>query len=174
MKDSGKAYRMTLETLAHKVIPVIFITTLFSTPAAAEDDIRGIASVIDGDTLEIHGQRIRLYGIDAPESSQTCDLNGTKWRCGQASALALSDQIAKQTISCKPTSTDRYGRKVAKCFLGQTNINAWLVENGWALDWPRYSKGAYTPHQRAAETSKQGIWKSSFTLPWEWRKRRRD
>lgn len=160
--------------MIHKIIATIFLATLFSVLAAGESDIRGIPSVIDGDTLEIHGQRIRLHGIDALESSQTCDLNGTKWRCGQAAALALSDQLGKRPITCKPLAKDRYKRIIAKCFFGHTNINAWLVENGWALDWPKYSKGAYANQQKAAEASKQGIWKSSFTLPWEWRKRKRN
>ena len=97
-------------------------------------DLQGVASVIDGDTIEIHGTRIRLNGIDAPESGQLCqDARGTAWRCGQQAALALSDRIGRQVVSCQQTDTDRYGRVVADCFTGGENLNHWMVREGWAL-----------------------------------------
>lgn len=72
-------------------------------PACAQDHIVGVASVIDGDTIEIHGQRIRLFGIDAPESSQLCARpGGERWRCGQRASLALADRIGRATVSCQP------------------------------------------------------------------------
>ncbi|MEW8509137.1 MAG: thermonuclease family protein [Candidatus Thiodiazotropha sp.] len=117
---------MTPGIFGHKVVPGIFIALLFSTSIAGEAPYRGIPSVIDGDTIEIHGQRIRLHGIDAPESSQICNLNNEKWRCGQAAALALSGQLGRRTITCKPLAKDRYKRIVAECFLGHTSINGVL------------------------------------------------
>jgi endonuclease YncB( thermonuclease family) len=76
-------------------------------PAASAADIIGQASIIDGDTIEIHGQRIRLFGIDAPEHNQLCEAAGSQYRCGQQAALALSDQIGRQTVDCVPHDVDR-------------------------------------------------------------------
>jgi endonuclease YncB( thermonuclease family) len=79
--------------------------------AAADASITGRASVIDGNTLEIHGVRIRTLDIDAPESRQTCTANdGAAWRCGQKAALALADWIGVRTVSCATDGKDRYGR----------------------------------------------------------------
>jgi endonuclease YncB( thermonuclease family) len=102
--------------------------------------VSGVASVIDGDTIEIHGQRIRLHGIDAPESSQPCDLDGKPWRCGQASANALAEYIGRRTVTCEPRARDRYGRLVAACSIGRVSISAWMVREGWAVAYRRYSQ----------------------------------
>ena len=94
----------------------------------------GIASVVDGDTIEIHGIRIRLHGIDAPESAQQCSLStGELWRCGQQAALALSDRIGGRSLMCDERGQDRYGRSIAVCMLGSENLNYWMVEQGWAV-----------------------------------------
>jgi endonuclease YncB( thermonuclease family) len=150
-----------------------FVPKLPSTPPASAQDIIGRASVIDGDTLDIHGQRIRLWGIDAPESAQPCHIAGKPWRCGQQAALALSDHIGQQTVACLERDRDRYGRVVAKCSVAAEDIGAWLVSNGWALDWAQYSGGGYSSHQANAKSAKAGIWRGGFDKPWEWRRSRR-
>lgn len=100
--------------------------------------IVGQTSVVDGDTLEIHGTRIRLHGIDAPESRQLCDdAAGKAYRCGQRAALALSDKIGRRAVSCEPRDKDRYGRVVAICRAGSTDLNAWLVTEGLAITYRR-------------------------------------
>jgi endonuclease YncB( thermonuclease family) len=72
-------------------------------PTSAQDRIVGVASVIDGDTIEIRGQRIRLFGIDAPESSQLCErTTAERWRCGQQASFALADRIGRATVKCDP------------------------------------------------------------------------
>ena len=121
-------------TMARRAL-VFALLLVFSAigPAFAQDLIVGVASVIDGDTIEIHGQRIRLFGIDAPESSQLCVRpTGERWYCGQRASFALADRIGRATVSCQPRDFDRYGRVVAVCFKGNEDLNRWMVASGWA------------------------------------------
>jgi endonuclease YncB( thermonuclease family) len=130
--------------------------------------IAGRASVIDGDTIEIHGARIRFYGIDAPESNQICYANGKTNRCGRRAAMALADEIGNHVVSCAPKDRDKYGRTVAVCRVDDTDLNAWMVRNGWALAYRQYST-AYIPDENQAKREKAGIWQGNFTAPWDWR-----
>ena len=140
---------------------LLWITTLHQ--------IIGTASVVDGDTIEIRGQRIRLHGIDAPETSQWCtDQSEATIRCGQQAALALDSLLNKQTCRCEVVDTDRYGRAVATCYIGQTNINEWLVCKEWALAYRKYSED-YVSAEQQAWTGGRGIWQYKFTPPWEYR-----
>jgi endonuclease YncB( thermonuclease family) len=133
--------------------------------------ITGTASVVDGDTLDIHGTRIRLAGVDAPESAQQCrDREGATYLCGSKAALALDDFIARRPVECSPVSKDRDGRTVARCEVGGTDLAEWLVLQGHALDWPRYSKGAYTQAQQTARSEGRGLWAGKFVPPWDFRK----
>jgi endonuclease YncB( thermonuclease family) len=139
---------------------------------AAEDFIEGRASVVDGDTIEIHGNRIRFRGIDAPESAQLCKTAaGRASRCGAASAKALASYLAASSpVRCTVSGTDQYGRSVADCVRAHGgNVSAWLVRNGYALDWPRYSGGAYDQYQTAAKKERVGLWQGEFQNPWDWR-----
>ena len=139
-----------------------------------DPDLQGVASVIDGDTIEIHGTRIRLNGIDAPESGQRCqNARGTAWRCGQQAALALSDRIGRRQVNCQQTDTDRYGRVVADCFAGGENLNRWMVHDGWAVAYVRYSDD-YSHDEDLARAARRGIWSAEFEMPWDWRQARRD
>ncbi|SDS77237.1 thermonuclease family protein [Bradyrhizobium canariense] len=134
------------------------------------DDLTGQASIIDGDTLEIHGTRIRLWGVDAPESSQLCrGEDSEQYRCGAQAANDLDAFIARRPVSCLPISLDRYGRTVATCSVGGADIGDWLVRNGLALDWPEYSKRKYEAAQHDAEEAGRGIWKGSYVEPWLYR-----
>lgn len=132
----------------------------------------GRASVIDGDTLDIQGQRIRLWGVDAPESRQTCERAGQAYRCGQEAANRLDAWLAGRTVTCRAEGrADRYGRMVARCTVGGRDIGGWLVTQGLALDYPRYSRGEYAVHEAEARTARAGVWAGRFATPWEWRAR---
>jgi endonuclease YncB( thermonuclease family) len=136
------------------------MSLLLSSPAWA-DDLAGQASIIDGDTLEIHGTRIRLWGVDAPESSQLCrGADSNLYRCGAKAANDLDSFIARRPVNCTPVAKDQYGRTVATCSVGGADIGEWLVRNGLALDWPQYSKGRYASAQREA---------GSYVEPWLFR-----
>ena len=117
----------------------------------------GTATVIDGDTIEVHGTRIRLHGIDAPESRQECNrADGTNWRCGQQAALALSDRIGRSTVRCDPRDRDRYGRIITICFKGAEDLNRWMVAAGWAVAYRKYSLD-YVGDEERAHAAKLGI-----------------
>lgn len=106
-----------------------FVVAAPAVPAWS-DTITGRASVTDGDSLAIHGQRIRLFGIDAPEHDQTCEAGGQRYRCGQQAALALDDHIAARPVTCEQRDVDRYGRIVATCTVAGEDLSAWMVAQG--------------------------------------------
>src|SRR6476469_9985883 len=113
----------------------LLIGALFATigPVLA-DDLMGQASVIDGDTIEIHGTRVRLWGIDAPEHDQLCrGADSLQYRCGSQSANELDSLIASRPVTCEPRDIDRYGRTVAVCSVGGVDLAEWLVSHGQAL-----------------------------------------
>jgi len=139
--------------------------TIASAPVLASD-FRGRASVIDGDTLEIRGSRIRLWGVDAPEHDQLCRGDDSlPYRCGARVANELDRFIAARTVACVALDIDRYGRTVASCSVGGVDLAKWLVAHGYALDWPHYSKGKYKQDQKEAESAGVGIWAGSFIEP---------
>jgi endonuclease YncB( thermonuclease family) len=139
---------------------------------AAAGEITGVASVEDGDSLEIGGRKIRLHGVDAPEGRQMCRRAGKPWRCGQAAANALAEYLGRRTVVCRVRERDRYDRLVADCTLAGESVNAWLVRQGWALAYRRYSS-AYVDDEAAARAARRGVWRSEFEPPWAWRAARR-
>lgn len=138
----------------------------------AQAEVAGRASVVDGDTIEIHGERIRLFGIDAPESAQLCLAGTERWRCGQQAAFALDGKIAGRPVACTEKDRDRYGRIVAVCRAGDEDLGAWLVAEGWALAYRRYSTD-YVAEEEAARAARKGVWRGTFVPPWDWRRGQR-
>ena len=135
--------------------------------------LRGRASVIDGGTLEIHGQRIRIWGIDAPEGGQLGIKGGRPWRCGHDCALALAGFLGSRTVECIPHARDEFDRLVARCLVNDQDIGDWMVRNGWVLDYNKYSNGHYADAQVEAQQARRGLWQGEFDLPWKWRVRSR-
>ena len=143
---------------------------LLATPALA--DVAGVAAVIDGDTIEVHSQRIRLHGIDAPESRQLCRRDGKPWQCGKDAANALADKIARRLVTCEDLGRDRYERIIAKCAAAGEDIGRWMVSEGLALAYRRYSRD-YVDQEAEAQAARRGIWAGEFVKPWEWRRGKR-
>ena len=174
---AGQSFRSKSEALA-----VLGRTQPQPTPKAAPAarppqepapiSITGPARVIDGDTIEVSGKRIRLYGIDAPESGQTCRADAREYRCGQEATLALADKIGQRPVSCIGKDTDRYGRVVAVCWLAAEDLSAWMAWEGKALAYRKYSRD-YVIHEDAARQARRGLWRGKFQVPWEWRAARR-
>ena len=149
---------------------LLFAAACLCAPPALADNLTGQASIIDGDTLEIHGARIRLWGIDAPESSQLCrGEDSIQYRCGAKAANNLDWFLNKRPVDCAPVSLDQYRRTVATCSVDGIDLADWLVRNGFALDWPQYSKGKYDKAQRDADHAGRGIWAGSYVAPWLFR-----
>ena len=143
-----------------------------ATPVIA-GQVAGQASVIDGDTIEIRSQRIRISGVDAPETGQVCySSSGRQWRCGQRAALMLADHLGAAPVSCRTGGQDRYGRWLARCTAHGQDLGEWLVRNGWAVPYFDHNH-AYAEAQRAARASRSGLWAGQFILPKDWRKLQR-
>jgi len=139
-------------------------------PETSRADLSGIARVLDGDTIEIGTVRVRLWGIDAPESRQSCLAGGRRWPCGRRATQALAGRIDGRSVACE--ERDRDGRIVAVCRYGGRDVNAWLVREGWALAFRRYSR-AYVAEESAAKTARRGLWRGEFVRPWDWRQGKR-
>ena len=139
--------------------------------------IEGNAFVVDGDTIKIDGEKIRFSGIDAPESyykgkEQTCLRENEKISCGKLSKDFLIQKIDNQKVTCEIESKpDRYKRKLGECFVNKKSLSRILVKNGYAFDYPQYSKGKYAKDQEYAKNNKLGLWSMKFEFPWDFRKK---
>ncbi len=159
----------------------LFILFLFFNNVNAEIFLTGFAKVSDADTIKISEYKIRLHGIDAPEKKQICQkpyLNlgffslYEDYLCGEFTTNKLKQFIdSKSIIKCKVNDKkDFFGRYLGTCFKNNININQWLVENGYAVAFTKYSKD-YVKFEEIAKSNKSGIWSGKFLMPWEWRKK---
>ena len=148
----------------------VALATSFVMSASADEVLTGRPRIIDGDSLEINGQQIRLEGIDAPEPMQKCkDSDGDFYWCGQSATVALAVQIGRSNVVCKSASRDKYGRLLATCHKGDTNLNDWVVRQGWAIAYRRYS-ARFIRTESQAKSAKQGMWSGKFIEPERWRR----
>ena len=158
---------------------IIILLVLLSNSIAEE--ISGIPEVVDGDTIHIDNYKFRLEGIDAPEMRQQCKKESFKisffigftfykdYSCGRVSKEKLITKIDTTEIKCISSSKDRYKRYIATCYKGKTNLNQWMVRNGFAIAYRRYSK-KYVPDEVLAKENKLGLWQGKFMEPEKWRK----
>lgn len=130
----------------------------------------GAARVVDGDTLDLAGTRVRLHGIDAPETAQTCRRSGRNWACGTDATRALEAEIGGRTVNCEEQDIDRYGRVVGICHAGSQDLNAWMVRSGWAVAYRQYGGDTYDADELVARVAQRGLWSSDFVMPWDWRR----
>lgn len=153
---------------------LIAVATIFAaTNILQAGELNGIAHVVDGDTIGIGSIKIRLEGIDAPETDQLClGENAERTTCGIEARNQLAARIEGKEILCTLTGTDRYGRSLGVCRLSNEDINRWMVRSGWALAFTRYST-IYSTVEQEARAGKRGLWKGAFIAPWNWRHRDR-
>ncbi len=129
-------------------------------------EIVGAARIIDGDSLEIEGLRIRLVGIDAPELDQICSDGAASYACGDEARTALNRLVAGRVVACLTKRKDRYDRFLSTCTAGDRNLNVAMVESGWAL-----ASGDYRLAEDGARRERRGLWSGTFENPRDWRLR---
>ena len=125
-------------------------------------------AVIDGDTIHIGDKKYRFSGIDTPEMKQTCQKDGVVIMCGVIAKDALQNKINNREVSCKDEEIDRYQRIVAECFVGEESLSKYLVRNGYAVAYRKYSN-KFIEDEEYARQNKLGLWSMTFEYPWDYR-----
>ena len=125
--------------------------------------------IIDGDTIHLNGEKIRFSGIDTPELKQTCNLNNEVIYCGIEAKKLLFNKIGKNKVECISEGKDQYKRTLAECFVNKHSLSRYLVRNGYAFAYRKYSK-KYINDEDFARINKLGMWSMKFEYPWDYRK----
>jgi endonuclease YncB( thermonuclease family) len=161
---------------------ILFVAIALGGGVATAAELTGVPQIVDGDTLSLGGTTIRLERIDAPELDQVClNATGDIWPCGTESRDRLAAYIADREVRCtlsgeEPTLRRTRGktpslRKIlATCYLGDEDLNGWMVQQGWAIPYLRRSF-TYAPLEENARAQKRGLWQGAFIAPWNWRGR---
>ena len=155
------------------IFKLLIFFVIFYCPITLAESIKGRAKIIDGDTIRIGKNKIRLYGIDAPEINQTCTFNKIIWECGLDSSQALESMISEKEVQCEIVDIDRYKRFVAKCFVRNIYLNQYMVQNGWAVAY-RYYSDDFIKNEEIAKKNKAGIWQGKFLDPYLYRKQQKN
>ncbi len=168
-----------MKKLSLSLFSLLIFISLPIVSLSSEKIISGNARVVDGDTIIINKRKIRLFGIDAPEKKQICKktylhffiFNFQKdYKCGEQSTLALSKKIKNKKIKCiLEKDKDIYKRLIGTCYAKSQDINRWLVKNGYAVAYKKYSK-KYMSDERYAKQNKLGLWTGTFMKPEKWRR----
>ena len=149
----------------------LFFFILSTTPLDAKTLI-GKVKIIDGDSINMNSDKIRLHGIDAPERKQRCIFEKKQWPCGKKSTIELKKLINNQIVKCIVKDIDIYNRYVATCSVNKIDINKMMVKKGWAIAYRYYSKD-YIKEEEYANKNKLGIWKGKFEEPYLFRKKKK-
>ena len=146
------------------------LAAAFGLMAAAPAELTGPARVVDGDTFSIGTERVRLWGVDAPEGRQICqDARGQGFSCGDVARDQLRSLIGGRPARCLVRDRDPYGRSVSRCLAGSVDLGEAMVRAGWAVDYGQFSRGAYASVEGEARQARRGLWAGRFETPSRWR-----
>jgi endonuclease YncB( thermonuclease family) len=155
----------------YRTAVILLVSLVFSFPSSAgSPQVSGPATVISGDTLEVAGQRFRLFGIAAPKLAQTCQWPDKVIPCGDVSRTALMDLVVAAQVDCAVTDNEAPqadGTTLARCYVDGFDVGKNMVHTGWAVVFTQES-GAYQDTEDKARAAKRGLWKGEFQLPWVW------
>ena len=129
--------------------------------------------IIDGDTIELNGEKIRFSGIDTPETKpkQICTLDNIEIFCGNLASIVLKEKIGNEIVSCeREPEKDFFGRTLGECFINDESLSKFLVRNGYAFAFIKYSK-KYVEDEKYAKENNLGLWVMKFEYPWDFRKK---
>lgn len=148
---------------------MIFALLLLAALAVAADlllraDVSGSARAVDGDTLILEGEHVRLKGMDAPELAQTCTRDGKAWPCGKEARRALAAALRNGEVRCTFSARDDYDRPLAHCAVAGEDLGALMVRQGLALAY-----GGYGAEEAQARAAGRGLWAGGFERPAQYR-----
>jgi len=128
--------------------------------------------IIDGDTIKLNGERIRFAGIDTPEPKQICTLDNIEIFCGNLATIVLKEKIGNEIVTCeREKALDKYNRILGECFINGESLSKFLVRNGYAFAFVKYSK-KYVEDENFAKKNNLGLWAMEFEFPWDFRKKK--
>lgn len=168
---ASRGSRQGRSTLAAALVITILASASVPAVAIEHQRLAGTALVVDGDTIDLGSERVRLEGIDAPEAAQTCKTaTGQSWPCGQRATAKLRELIGSKAVECERQGQDKYGRALAFCFANGRNLNEAMVTSGYAWAFVKYSR-VFTNQEAAARSAKAGVWQGDAQAPWDFRGR---
>lgn len=149
---------------------LVILAAAIALMAAAPTTLTGPAHVVDGDTFSVGAERVRLWGVDAPEGRQVCqDAQDRDYACGEVARDQLVRLIGGRAVRCEVKDRDPYGRAVSRCLAGSADLGEALVRAGWAVDYAQFSRGAYARTEAEARQARRGLWAGRFETPSLWR-----
>ena len=160
----GSGPRTALRLMSAMLRRVPLLLLVLASASAVAEPVSGVGRAKDGDSLMVGETEVRLYGIDAPELTQTCQRASGAWGCGSDAAYQLSKLVDGKEVNCTPVGSDTFGRTLARCRVGGTDLNRTMVATGYALAYRRYSMD-YVSAEESAKVAKRGLWSGTFERP---------